>query len=166
MPHVWAQRPEVTVWIVGKDPPREIRQSAIRNPGYPLGAAIRVTGTVPDIRPYLRRATLAVAPVPYGAGIQNKVLEALACGTPVVASPQAVSALEVRAGRDVVVAEGAEAFARAVLALLDDAGRRLALGEAGRAFVERYHSWEAVAARLEAIYQSTIHMTAPLWPVS
>jgi hypothetical protein len=117
---------------------------------------VTVTGIVPDIRPYLRRATLAVAPVPYGAGIQNKVLEAMACGTSVVASPQAISALAIQPGRDLVVAEGVEGFARAVLALLDDPARRAELGQAGRAYVEAHHAWDAVAAQLVGIYQAAI----------
>jgi glycosyltransferase involved in cell wall biosynthesis len=157
MPRVWAQRPDVQVWIAGKDPPREIRalgtyggQSSV------IGGRVTVTGTVPDIRPYLRRATLAVAPVPYGAGIQNKVLEAMACETPVVASPQAISALAARPGRDLVVAGGAEAFAQAVLALLDDPARRAQLGPAGRAYVEAHHNWEVIAAQLEDIYWNSI----------
>ena len=73
MPLVWRERPGVKVTIVGANPPRPIRQLAQRFPGQ-----VEVTGTVPDVRPYLRRASLAAAPVPYGAGIQNKVLEAMA----------------------------------------------------------------------------------------
>ncbi|HWQ03779.1 MAG TPA: glycosyltransferase [Longilinea sp.] len=146
MPHVWAERPEVKLTVVGKDPPRELL-SLSDHPG------VRVTGSVPDLRPYLQHATVAVAPITYGAGIQNKVLEALACATPVVASPQAVSALQIRSGEEILVAEEPQAFARHVLALLADAAWQRQLGEAGRQFVERKHSWDAVAARLEQIYQ-------------
>jgi glycosyltransferase involved in cell wall biosynthesis len=149
MPRVWAQRPDVKVVIAGKDPPSEIcnLQSTIRN--------LAVTGTVPDIRPYLRQATAAVVPTPYGAGIQNKVLEAMACGTPVVASPQAVSALQTTDGEDVLLAEEPEAFAQAVLRLLEDGDLQQRLGRAGRRYVEHHHDWRTVAERLEAIYQET-----------
>lgn len=150
MPHVWRERPEVRVWIVGKDPPREVRQLA--GPG----SRVVVTGTVPDLRPYLQRATLAVAPMPYGAGIQNKVLEAMACATPVVASAQAGLALQAQDGRDLVLAGGAEAFARAVLDLLAGAQRREELGRAGRHYVEEHHDWAAVAGRLLSIYGDLI----------
>jgi glycosyltransferase involved in cell wall biosynthesis len=95
-----------------------------------------------------------VAPVPYSAGIQNKVLEAMACGTPVVASSRAVSALAARPGRDLIVAEGAETFAQAVLDLLHAADRREQVGRAGRAYVEAHHAWPTVAAHLEAIYRA------------
>jgi hypothetical protein len=80
----------------------------------------------------------------------------MACGTSVVASPQAISALAIQPGRDLVVAEGVEGFARAVLALLDDPARRAELGQAGRAYVEAHHAWDAVAAQLVGIYQAAI----------
>jgi glycosyltransferase involved in cell wall biosynthesis len=145
MPHVWASRPDVKVTIVGKDPAREVMTLA-QNP------AVTVTGTVADIRPYLQRATLAAAPVTYGVGIQNKVLEAMACATPVVATPQVVTALTAVAGRDLLVAQEPVEFARAVLALLQDDTRREAIGRAGRAYVESHHDWAAITVRLEHIY--------------
>ena len=157
MPHVWAQRPDVKLWIVGKDPPREIRQSAIRNPQ----SAIRVTGTVPDIRPYLQQATAAVVPTPYGAGIQNKALEAMACETPVVASPQAVSALQVTDGQNVLVAADPAQFAHQVLELLENEPLRKRMGRSGREYVARHHDWQAVAERLEGIYQEAMDIDHP-----
>jgi polysaccharide biosynthesis protein PslH len=157
MPRVWAHRPEVQVWVVGQNPPREIRRLASNGPCRSRQRPrLKVTGAVPDIRPYLRRSTLAVAPLLYGAGIQNKVLEAMACGTPVVASPPAVSALTVRPDQEVVLADGPDRFARKVLDLLDDPIRRNHLGQAGRRYVETHHAWEAVAGQLEDIYRGTM----------
>ena len=147
MPHVWAQRPDVKVWIVGKDPPREITN--LKTSHQPIA----VTGTVPDIRPYLRRATAAVVPTPYGAGIQNKVLEAMACGTPVVASPQAVSALQVVQGQDLLVRRAPREFARDILRLLEDRELASRLGAAGRHYVEENHNWDVVTGKLEETYQ-------------
>lgn len=158
MPHIWATRPDVQVQIVGKDPPPEIR--ALATPTNGNGAAltrcVAVTGTVPDLRPYLQRATLAAAPVPYGAGIQNKVLEAMACGAPVVASAQSASGLDAQPGRELVVAEDPASFARVSLALLNNASQRAALGQAGLSYVQRVHSWHAAVARLEDVYQYAI----------
>ena len=148
MPYVWAQRPDVKVWIVGKNPPQLVRALTIRNSSF----AIQITGTVPDIRPYLRRATLAVAPMPYSAGIQNKVLEAMACATPVVANRQAVSALEAVDGEHLLVAEDAAAFAQHILDLLADKALQRRLGRAGRRYVEQHHDWNRIAERLERIY--------------
>ncbi|HJW90468.1 MAG TPA: glycosyltransferase [Anaerolineales bacterium] len=145
MPLVWARRPDIKVCIVGKDPPRKVRALS-QNP------KIVVTGTVEDIRPYLQTATLAAAPIAYGVGIQNKVLEAMACGAPVVATPQAVAALESVQDRDVLVAQGPAAFAEAVLVLLNDPRKRTGISQAGRQFVEQQHNWATVAGQLEKIY--------------
>ena len=155
LPRIWQERPNVRFWIVGQNPVRQIRrlaESKIQNPK----SKIVVTGTVPDIRPYLHRASVAVAPVPYGAGIQNKVLEAMACGTPVVASPQACTAIQVRDEEHLLMAREPAAFAAAVLRLLADPGLRQQIGRAGRAYVQAHHDWTAIAARLEQIYEETL----------
>ncbi|MGH2537026.1 MAG: glycosyltransferase, partial [Candidatus Promineifilaceae bacterium] len=113
MPLVWRQRPDVRLQVVGKDPPARLRALAA-NP------AVEVTGTVPDVRPYLRRATLALAPLRYGAGIQNKALEAMACGTPVLASPEALGGLSAAPGRELATAADGPSMAAEILALLGD----------------------------------------------
>ncbi len=159
MPRVWQQRPEVQVWVVGKDPAPAIRTLAAKQPrtaatGVLSPPRIVVTGAVPDMRPYLQQATLAVAPLTYGAGIQNKVLEAMACGTPVVASPSAVAALDIVEGRDLVIAREDEAFAALILSLLDDGSRCRHLAANGRAFVERHHSWDKITVRLANSYKT------------
>lgn len=165
MPRVWRRRPEVKIVVAGKNPPRVLRalaSSANGLAGNPHNASVvgaekvKVTGTVPDIRPYLQRAAVSVAPLLYGAGIQNKVLEAMACATPVIASPQAVAALSVEAGRDVVVAPDPAAFAGEMLALLEDRVRRETIGAAGRAYVEARHDWREIAKLLESSYRCAI----------
>jgi sugar transferase (PEP-CTERM/EpsH1 system associated) len=152
MPSVWAQHPEVKVWLAGKDPTAEI--TALTSDEAARGRIV-VTGTVPDLRPYLRKSTLAVAPVPYGAGIQNKVLEAMACGAAVIASPQACSALQVQPGHDLLIANDAAVFAEAIICLLADQGQQRSLGGAARQYVERHHSWDSAAAQFEHLYQQT-----------
>ena len=152
MPIVWARRADTRVMVVGKDPPREI-QALAQNPN------VVVTGTVDDIRPYLYRATAAVTPITYGTGIQNKVLEAMGCATPVVSTPQAVSALRVAPGRDVLVAQEPIAFAEAVLELINDPQRARDIGQAGRKYVETHHQWSEIAAQLEETYQNAILAT-------
>lgn len=147
MPRVWAHRPHVQLLIVGKDPTTAIQEFSQHN-------NITVTSTVPDIRPYLRRATVSVAPLTYGAGIQNKVLEAMACGAPVIASPQAASALSAKSGRDLLVAGDDKAFADAILDLLAHRDQRRRLAVHGRAYVEVHHSWSKITARLVDIYAS------------
>lgn len=159
MPAVWKELPGVRLWVVGKDPTAEVL--ALGEP-WPSPFAHRgekekrsrvlITGTVDDIRPFLRRASLAVAPIQYGVGIQNKVLEAMACGTPVVATPQAVDGVGARPAEDVIVASNPVQMAKSIVALLRDPSRCVGLGRAGRAYVERRHGWPSVAARLADIY--------------
>ncbi|MEW5721214.1 MAG: glycosyltransferase, partial [Chloroflexota bacterium] len=152
MPLIWQERPNVHFNIVGYNPPRQIRQLGESQTANQK-SKISVIVSPADLRAYLQRAAVAVAPIPYGAGIQNKVLEAMACATPVVATPQAVSALQVTDGEQLLVGDGAEAFARQTLRLLQDAELRQWIGTAGRRFVERYHDWNKIVERLEGIYQ-------------
>lgn len=149
MPRVWANKPEVRLVIVGKDPMPEVRA---------LGAdpRITVTGTVDDIRPYLWRATLAVVPLVYGAGIQNKILEAMACGTPVVTTSKTLSSLGVTPGRELLVADGADGFSRSILELLNDSKRRSEVGVAGSHYVRQRHDWTVITRQLIAHYIATV----------
>ncbi len=151
-PLVKSARPDVNLVIVGKDPAPEVRALA----GDP---AVTVTGEVPDVRPYLRKATVAVAPIAYGVGIQNKVLEAMAVGTPVVCTPQAVSALQTVNGQDLLVAEDEAGQAQAIVGLLSDPARAARIGANGRAYIEEHHDWSRITERLEAIYHGyTLHV--------
>lgn len=149
MPKVWDQRPDTKLVVVGKDPSREIRQLAQQ-------PQITVTGTVDDIRPYLQRAAISVSPITYGAGIQNKVLEAMACATPTIASPTAVSALNAIDGRDILVASNPGDFANNILDLIQNPALGANIGANGRHFVETHHDWDKLTARLERIYQRAI----------
>jgi glycosyltransferase involved in cell wall biosynthesis len=149
MPLVWKEKPEVKLWIVGKDPPRRIQNLA-------KSSLIQVTGTVPDMRPYLQRATAAVVPLVYGTGVQNKVLESMACGTPVVSTSLAIAALGVLPGRDLLVADRPEEFARHILSLIESPELQRSLGMAGRQYVEENHRWGTIAKQLEGIYYEVI----------
>ena len=162
MPHVWRQCPWVNVQIVGKDPPPIIQALDTANVAHKRThceqqGSVTVTGTVPALQPYLRQATLAVAPVVYGAGIQNKVLEAMACGTPVIASSQAASGMYARPIQDLLIADKPEQFANQILYLLQDPQRRQQLGAAGYTYVARHHAWPRIVSNLEKIYQAAIN---------
>lgn len=154
MPHVWRARPDVEVVIAGSAPTSAVRQLATRH-----APRVRVTGYVSDLRPHLRGATVAVAPIPYGAGIQNKVLEAMACGLPVVASPQASSAIQAQVGRDLWVADNPAEFAAALLRLLAEPETRRRLGEAARAYTVAHHRWERIVEHLESLYDDVVGTT-------
>jgi polysaccharide biosynthesis protein PslH len=145
MPLIWRERRDVRCLIVGRDPPAAVRA---------LGddPRIAVTGSVPDIAPFLHQATLAVVPLRYGVGIQNKVLEAMATATPVVASPQATRALGAQAGAALRLAATPAAFAATVLELLDSPAQRSALSAAGRRYVETHHDWRHSTEQLIDCY--------------
>jgi sugar transferase (PEP-CTERM/EpsH1 system associated) len=146
LPQVRAIVPKVRFTIVGSSPTREVERLA-RVPG------VTVTGFVPDTRVHLRRASVAVAPLRIARGIQNKVLEALAMGLPVVGTSAATQGVEGEPGRDFLVADDAPAFAARVVELLEHPADARALGERGRAFVERRYDWEAVLAPLEPLLE-------------
>lgn len=147
MPRVWAQQPEVRLMLVGANPSRSLVQRAAQQ-----GSRVVVTGTVPDVRPYLERATLAVAPIVYGAGMQNKVLEAMAMGAPLIASPLAVAALAVQPDRDVIVAADSQTFADKIVQSLSQPALLAALAAHGRQLVESDYSWRSSIEKLESIY--------------
>jgi len=147
MPLVWKARLGAKLFIVGKDPSAEIVEFG-RDP------RITVTGTVDDIRPYLWRAAVSVVPLLYGAGIQNKILEAMATGTPVITTSRTLSALSALPGGEVLVADTPEAFAAALLSVMENESERTALGQAGMDYVHKHHDWKIITERLVSIYQS------------
>ena len=149
MPLIIAREPQTTLTIVGSSPSRRVQRYG-RMPG------VTVTGYVPDIRASLREARLAVCPVTVGAGIQTKVIEAMAMGKPVVATSKACQALSVRNGEDLVITDEPKAFAEAVVRVLRDDKLALKLGQNGRKYVENNHSWDENARLLEESYHKAI----------
>jgi len=148
LPRVWNQDAQVVLQIVGKDPPAAVRQLA-------KDRRIVVTGYVDDLRPYLTRAKVAVCTVPYAAGVQFKVLEAMAMGTPVVCTQAAFAGLEGSEGEIALVGDSADALADHILRIQSDPALGKRLAAAGRRYVEIHHSWEAAARRLVAVYENT-----------
>jgi glycosyltransferase involved in cell wall biosynthesis len=149
MPKVWVKHPCAQLVIVGKDPPAKIKNYA-RNP------LVKVTGTVADIRPYLQHATVAAVPLVYGVGIQNKILEAMACTTPVVTNSTAMSALQAEAGRDILVANSSEEFSNELLRVIENPSLQRELGHAGFEYVKNNHDWNKIAKELMMIYTEVI----------
>jgi polysaccharide biosynthesis protein PslH len=141
-PRVRAEVPEAELRLVGARPSRVVRALA-RAPGLSLAAA------VPAMSPEVAAATVALVPMRAGTGLQNKVLEAMAAGTPVVATPPAIAALDVRPGEHLLVAEDAAAIAAATVTLLRDPARARTMAAAARSLVERRYSWEDSARAVE-----------------
>jgi len=141
MPRVHRRHPDARFAIVGRAPTAAVRALA--------GSHVEVSGEVPDTRPWLAAAAVCVAPLSLARGIQNKVLEAMAMGRPVVATGAAAEGID-HAGT-VRTGDGAEAFARAVIALLDDPTAAEALGAAARQRVMARYAWDASLAPLDAL---------------
>lgn len=151
--HIWpvikARRPELRLEIVGSRPSTILRRLDGKD-------NIRVIASVPDVRPYLARAWVALCPIRIRAGIQNKLLEAMALGVPLVAAPVCLEGLQVEPGKHLLVADGPDQFASAVELLLDNVTLRDKLTQAGRAYVERNHNWVKSIEALSNSYTAAI----------
>lgn len=145
LPLVWSEMPDVQFEIVGKDPPEQLRQLACDD-------RIHITGYVEDLRPYLAHATAAVCPVQYAVGIQNKVLEAMAMGTPTVSMRVGCAALDIKEGQEIAVADNAAEMAASVKAVISDKEFARRLSTKGRQYVEQRHNWNEITRALTATY--------------
>ena len=145
LPAIRARVPAVRFWIVGMNPSPAVQ--ALAEEGR-----VVVTGTVPDVRPYLAHADVVVAPLRIARGIQNKVLEAMAMGRPVVLSAAPAVGLAAEDGCDCAIAADASDFADKVVELLARPDLRDAMGKAGRDAVLRGYSWSAHLAQLERLF--------------
>jgi glycosyltransferase involved in cell wall biosynthesis len=132
---------------VGADPDPQIQR---------LGQepSVTVTGFVPDLNEHLNRAAVFVAPLRFAAGIQNKVLEAMAAGTPVVTTSLINEGLGARPDHDLLVADDVESTVQKVVLLLQNEKHREQIARAGCEFVRRKYSWNHVVDRVEDIENS------------
>ena len=149
LPKLRARWPDVGFTIVGSKPTPEV-QALASEPG------VTVTGFVNDVRDYLRRASISVAPLRIARGIQNKALEAMAMGLPVVGTTSATQGISGKSGEHYLVADGAEAFTAAVAQLLSEEEEARALGRRARAYVEEHHDWERSFAAIDEIAEEAI----------
>jgi len=145
-PLVLAKVPGAKLLLVGKDPAPAVRALA--------GDSVQVTGTVPDVTPYLAQSRVVVAPLRAGGGTRLKIMEALDTGRPVVSTSIGCEGNEDLVGRGVVVADTTIDQAEAIAGLLEDPVRAGALGEAGHDAVTADHTWDvALAPLLQAVQQ-------------
>ena len=141
LPALRERFPSLRFHIVGRSPTPAVQALA--------GEAVNVTGTVPDVRPYLQHAAAVVAPLRLARGIQNKVLEAMAMARPVVAASTCVRAIAADAPPGLSAAEEAGAYVEQLSALLRDGSAADASGQAARQFVLGAYSWDAHLAGLD-----------------
>ncbi len=145
LPQIREQVPEAIFRVVGAYPPPAIQKLAEGDAG------IEVAGMVPETASHYRRATVFVAPILVGSGTRLKILEAMASGCPVVSTTVGAEGLGAGAGQ-IRIADGSEDFARAVVEMISDCSRRMALVEQAREFAEANYDWPAIARKLFDAY--------------
>jgi len=144
-PLVRRLRPSARLTLAGRAPPAAIQALAAPD--------IRIPGTVDDLRPLYARASLVTAPIFWGSGVRIKILEALACGLPLVTTALAAEGIDLRPDQRALFAERPAEFAAAIVRLLDDAALRAQLSAAGRALIERDYDAAQIGARLASLYE-------------
>lgn len=147
-----ARVPAAKFFIVGSSP--HPRLDALRE-----RQDVQITGWVPDVNPFLHAAAIYVVPMRMGSGTRLKLLQAMAAGKAVVATPMGAQGLHVRDGVELRLAKTAEAFAQITAELLEDPAQRLALGAAASAYVRAHYDWSVIAPRLLQLYDE-IHASA------
>jgi glycosyltransferase involved in cell wall biosynthesis len=145
LPLIFRRKPDCSVAIVGRKPPRAIQELSSRYPG------VQVTGTVPDVRPWLWGSKVSIVPLRVGGGTRLKIFEAMAAGIPVVSTTIGAEGLGARDGDTIRIADAPEDFAEACIALLDSADERERLRDRALQMVTEQYSWEAVASAFEKL---------------
>jgi len=144
LPGIRSEVPEASFAVVGRNPSDRLRAACGRH-------GVLITGTVDDVRPFVREAAVYVVPLRAGGGTRLKIFEALSLGKAVVSTKVGAEGLALVSGRDAVIADGPADFAHAVVSLLRDPQRREALGTAGRRLVEDRYTWTHVAREFETL---------------
>ena len=140
-------RPNLKLLIVGADPKPEVQLLA-KLPG------VTVTGSVPDVRPYVRGSVANIAPLAIARGTQNKILEAMAMGVPVVTTRLAAGGVDAEAEKHLLVADTPADTAAAILRIVDQPAERARLAIAGRERMLSHHAWPRSMQRLDALIAS------------
>ncbi len=152
-PAIRQSEPKAELRIIGSNPTRAVRSLA-QLPG------VSVTGYVPDVRPYLADAAVGVAPLRIARGTQNKILELMAMGVPVVATPEAAEGVQVVPGRHILVADSHEGFARQVIELLRKPKLREEISQAARQQLQTVHCWSLSMQILDNLLEQSRPVTA------
>ncbi len=147
-PKIYVQRPQIKVTIVGDSPSPTLQQYQAR---YPQN--IFIAGYVDDVRPYMQRASIFIAPMRCGSGTKVKVINAMAMGKAIVSSSVGAEGIKVESGKDLIIAEAPQEFADQILRLLQDPARLRQLGENARQVVERYYDWRVIYKKMDALYE-------------
>jgi sugar transferase (PEP-CTERM/EpsH1 system associated) len=139
LPRIHERIPDVTLTVVGRNPPPRIQQLAKQE------TRLRVTGSVPDVRPYIESASVFVVPLRVGGGTRLKIYEALAMERPLVSTTIGAEGLPLEDGEHVLIADDASQFAEAVLSLLEDPTRAERMGQTSAGYIRQHFGWDAAA---------------------
>lgn len=148
-PLLKTRRSGMKLLIVGADP-----SPAMRKLGDIPG--VTVTGSVPDVRPFIRGSALMVAPLNIARGTQNKILEAMAMGVPVVTSSIAAGGVDAESVKHFLVADTPEAYAQAIMTIIASPQERKRLALAGRERMLSHHAWPRSMERLNKIIDRSV----------
>jgi polysaccharide biosynthesis protein PslH len=146
-PLIQEQVPDVTLTIIGKNPPADFVQAAETAP-----ETITVTGYVPDLTPYMEAAVLMVVPVRAGGGMRVRLLEAFARAMPAVTTTVGLEGIMAEHGREVLVADDPVSFAVETVRLLQNESLQQQLAENGRHLAEKRYDWQVVLSQMDAVY--------------
>lgn len=149
LPLIRKELPKVKFHIIGSEPSKVVRKLASE-------PEVVVTGYVKDVRPFLRKAAVSVCPMRVGAGIQNKILESMAIGTPVVSTPEGVEGIEVNPGQEILVSNSSSDFAQKVTELIQNRALRRSISLNARRLVEKKYTWEITLNQLEHIITEVV----------
>ncbi|BBO18583.1 glycosyltransferase [Candidatus Brocadia pituitae] len=150
LPMVREEVPDVLFYIVGANPPDKIK-------ALEKDKNIIVTGYVEDLRDYYKKASVAIAPMRFVAGMQNKILEAMSMSLPVVSTFYGNEGINAKDGESIFVEDKPEHFAQKVILLLKNNGIRRQMGNSARKFVEENYSWNKVLGRVEEIEKKIVN---------
>jgi glycosyltransferase involved in cell wall biosynthesis len=152
-PLVAGRVPAASLQLVGSHAPRDLRSLE--------GDKVAIASEVPDVGPYLDAAAVFAAPIRHGGGMRVKILEALACGKAIVATPLALEGLDLQDGEHVLVAETDDEFADAIVGLLENVDRRRALARSARRWAEQHLDADKQVEAYEALYASVANGRRP-----
>lgn len=146
LPAIWEQRPLARFYIVGRNPPQDLKRLALSDKRMVL------TGNVADVRPFMARSSVFVAPLRSGGGTRLKILEAMSMGIPVVSTVIGAEGIKAVDGRDIMIAQGPEDFAKKTVRLLGSPEKRKEIAGNARRLVEDLYDWRIIGRKLRSVY--------------
>ena len=141
--------PDVRLVIAGSSPTSEI--TSLRS-----DESVTVTGRVSSLKSIINSARISIAPMQSGSGMQFKILEAMACSVPVVATSMGLGDIGAKAGKDILISDTSDSFVESVLLLLKSDDLHAKIGDSGFQYVNKHHTWDALNAKFESFIISTL----------